>query len=120
LGDAFIFMARAIKEQEIVLIHFLLKEANLDPKDHKISSEVEEYEGGVMGSIGMGTPTAVYAEDIIQVEYTDADGTEVIITLTKDTEGRVLDLDFWKIDFSKLIEYPSPEKVKVKKVFPSG
>src|SRR6478735_6202066 len=107
-------MLRKIREQEIALIHFLLKEAKMDPLEFVIATEVDEYEGGVMGSIGMGPVGAEYKEDIIQVEYTDADGTEVIITLTKDTQDRLLDLDFWKVDFSKLIEYPRPEKVKVR------
>lgn len=108
-------MARAIRENEITLLHYLLKEAHLNPNNYSFATEVDEYEGGVMGSIGIGQPDAVYAVDIIQVEYIDVDGTEVIITLTQDTEGRLLDLDFWKVDFSKLIEYPTPEKVRIKK-----
>lgn len=108
-------MARSIRENELALIHFLLREAHLNPHHYTIAKEVDEYEGGVMGSIGIGQPGAVYQGDIIQVEYVDTDGTEVIITLTQDTEGRLLDLDFWKVDFSKLMEYPTPEKVRIKK-----
>jgi hypothetical protein len=103
---------RKIKEQEIVLIKFLLAHLNLNPDHYPISELVDEYEGGVMGSIGMGDETAQYAGDLIQVNYTDADNIPVVITLTYDTNNQLLDLDFWKSDFSKLIEYPKPEKIE--------
>jgi hypothetical protein len=35
-----------------------------------------------------------------------------MITLTHDTEGQLLDLDFWKTDFSKLLKYPTLGEIK--------
>lgn len=105
---------RTIRPDEVALIHHLLRLANLPLEDFTITDQVEEYEGGVMGSIGLGHPDATYVGDIIQVEYIDTDQTPVIITLTKDDKNRLLDLDFWKMDFSKLLTYPTPEKVTVK------
>ena len=80
----------------------------------KISEAVVEYEGGKMGSISMGDDPNLYDGDLIQVEYVDSDGTPVVITLTKDSNGKLLDLDFWKVDFSKLITYPQPHQVSVR------
>ena len=77
---------------------------------------MEEYEGGKMGSISLGGDVEGYAGDLIQVEYTDIDGTDVVITLTKDHQNHLLDLDFWKVDFSKLLEYPTPDKVTIRTV----
>jgi hypothetical protein len=105
---------REIREEEIVLINYLLLKLNLEPQNYTLPNLVEEYEGGKMGSIGIGKPNAVYDGDLIQVDYKDTDGTDVVITLTKDTDNQLLDLDFWKVDFSKLLKYPKPENLVFK------
>ncbi len=102
---------RHIKQQETDLIHFLLNQLNLNPADFPIDDLVDEYEGGKMGSISLGGNPDAYAGDLIQVEYIDTDQTPVVITLTQDDQGRLLDLDFWKVDFSKLLEYPTPDQI---------
>lgn len=100
---------RKIRETERNLIVFLLKKLNLNLNEYPINEDVEEYEGGIMGSISMGNPDiSPYAGDLIQANYVDSDGKEIVITLTKDTNNQLLDLDFWKVDFSKLITYPTP------------
>jgi hypothetical protein len=105
---------RPIRQNEIDLILYLLEILNLNPADYPFSEQVDEYEGGKMGSISLGGDVSAYDGDLIQVEYVDSDGTPVVITLTKDDKGQLLDLDFWKTDFSKLIEYPVPAKIIVK------
>ncbi len=105
---------RKIREEELTLISFLLYHLGLT-SEYQINEEVYEYEGGKMGSIGLGADDATYESDLIQVEYIDTDDVPVVITLTKDTNDQLLDLDFWKTDFSKLIEYPSIKKIIVKK-----
>ncbi|SDM22250.1 DUF6984 family protein [Siphonobacter aquaeclarae] len=102
---------RPIRENEKTLIAFLLTRAGLSPDSFPYAEQVDEYEGGKMGSISVGGNPDTYAGDIIQARYTDSDGTDVVITLTKDADGRLLDLDFWKVDFSRLIDYPVPEKL---------
>jgi hypothetical protein len=97
---------RKIRQNERDLIVFLLEKLNLNVADYPINEEVFEYEGGKMGSISLNNNPDAYAGDLIQVEYIDADQTPVMITLTHDTEGQLLDLDFWKTDFSKLLKYP--------------
>ena len=103
---------RKIRENEQNLIIFLLKKLNLNLTDYPINEDVEEYEGGKMGSISMGNPdVSSYDSDLIQVNYVDSDGVLVVITLTKDANNQLLDLDFWKVDFSKLLVYPKPENL---------
>jgi citrate lyase synthetase len=97
---------RKIRQNERELIAFLLEKLNLNVADYPINEEVFEYEGGKMGSISMNNNPDAYAGDLIQVEYIDTDNTPVMITLTHDTERQLLDLDFWKTDFSKLLKYP--------------
>ncbi len=105
---------RPIRENERTLIHYLLEQLHLNPEDYPVNELVDEYEGGKMGSISLGGDPNAYDGDLIQVEYTDTDEIPVVITLTKDAQGRLLDLDFWKTDFSKLLEYPTPEKVTIR------
>lgn len=69
-----------------------------------------------MGSISLGGNVDAYDGDLIQAEYIDSDSTPVVITLTKDSNGQLLDLDFWKTDFSRLIDYPTPDQLIFGKV----
>lgn len=103
---------RKIRQEEINLLTFLLQQCNFTIHDYPIAEEVFEYEGGIMGSINFANSDPdSYDGDLIQAEYQDIDGIEVLITLTKDKHNRLLDLDFWKVDFSKLIRYPKPESL---------
>lgn len=103
-------LRRKIRENEKALITFLLQKLELNLAEYPINEDVEEYEGGKMGSISMGNPdVSPYAGDLIQANYVDSDGTDVVITLTIDANNQLLDLDFWKVDFSKLLTYPKPE-----------
>lgn len=105
---------RPIKQNEVELIQYLLKTLGLQAEDFPVATLVEEYEGGIMGSIGLGNHEEIpYDGDFIQVNYIDTDGVPVVITLTKNTDGQLLDLDFWKQDFSKLITYPKPEDISI-------
>lgn len=104
---------RSIRPNEIELVHFLLEQLGLSPENYPLPDTVHEYEGGIMGSISFQlTDTPQYAGDLIQVKYIDTDEVPVVITLTQDVNGKLLDLDFWKEDFSKLLEYPVPQKVE--------
>ncbi len=101
---------RKIKPEEQALITYLLQKANINPANYPISDTVHEYEGGKMGSIHLvNENTGEYDGDIIQAQYIDEDDVIVMITLTKDTNNNLLDLDFWKVNFEKLIRYPKPE-----------
>ncbi|NIJ51587.1 DUF6984 family protein [Dyadobacter arcticus] len=102
---------RPIRQNEIDLIRFLLQKLDLNPAHYPFSDNVDEYECGKMGSISLGGDVDGYDGDLIQVEYIDSDSTPVVITLTKDNKGQLLDLDFWKTDLSKLLKYPTPDKL---------
>jgi hypothetical protein len=102
---------RPIRQNEKDLIYFLLERLKLDPADYPFSENVDEYEDGKMGSISLGGNVDGYDGDLIQAEYVDIDATPVVITMTKDNKNQLLDLDFWKTDFSKLLEYPTPDQL---------
>lgn len=105
---------RKIRDEEILLAKHLLTLAEKNPNAYAFPSDVDEYEGGVMGSINFTLgDSADYAGDIVQVEYNDEDGIRVVITLTQNSKGELLDMDFWKENFSKLLRYPTPDKVSI-------
>jgi hypothetical protein len=109
---------RKIKQVERELIVFLLKKLGLSETEYPINEFVEEYEGYVMKSIGLGNPDiSPYSSDFIQAKYVDSDSKTVMITLTKDQAGQILDLDFWKEDFSSLVTYPKSEDLTFEKEF---
>ncbi len=105
---------RTIREEEKKIIEFLLTIKGFNHAEFPISESVHEYEGGVMGSISMqDSDGSNYSHDLIQAKYIDTDNTPVVITLTLDKEGKLLDLDFWKEDFSKLLLYPTPSQLTI-------
>jgi hypothetical protein len=105
--------SRTIRENERALVIFLLNHLELKLEDYPINEQVIEYEDGIMGSITFGNgDSSAYAGDLIQVQYIDSDKIPVVITLTIDNKDQLLDLDFWKEDFSKLITYPKPEDLR--------
>ncbi len=100
---------RPVKEAELTLIQFLLAHIKTDEHKFPISDTAFEYEGGKMGSINLVNKNqGEYKGDIAIAQYIDSDGIIVMITLTIDTNDNLLDLDFWKVNFKKLITYPKP------------
>lgn len=105
---------RRISNQEIILIDHLLK---LVSEEYNIPKEVEELKDGNMGSIRFvdiqQSFPRKYLRDLIQVSYSDFDEIVVLVTLTLDNFNNLFELEFWKTDFSALIEYPRPEQVQI-------
>jgi len=68
-----------------------------------------------MGSIRFvsSNPNRAYYSDLVQVEYLDVDNVQVIITLTIDNHQELFELEFWKVNFERLVRYPNPEEVLV-------
>jgi hypothetical protein len=100
---------RPVKEAELILIQFLLAHIKTDEHKFPISDTAFEYEAGKMGSINLVNKNqGEYKGDIAIAQYIDSDGIIVMITLTIDSNDNLLDLDFWKTNFEKLLKYPSP------------
>ncbi|WP_281615107.1 hypothetical protein [Flammeovirga sp. SubArs3] len=105
---------REVRQEEITLVQHLITLGGLKPESFELPTMVDDYENAVMGSINFTPPEkAAYAGDIVQVVYRDSDEVPVVITLTKNVNNEILDMDFWKKDFSKLQTYPIPEKVAI-------
>lgn len=79
-------------------------------------SEVEEMLDGGMGSIRFIDEHILQrhlGRTLRQAEYRDADGTLVLISIDSDQNGKLFELDFWKVDFSPLCRYPNPAELRI-------
>lgn len=104
---------RILNMDEELLIKQLLTLANDNRANLPLPKMVDVLEDGEMGSIRFSKgQDRKYGKDIFAVEYIDSDNNLVLITLTEDNLGDIFELDFWKTDFSRLITYPTPDKVK--------
>jgi len=105
---------RPIEPKEKELITHLLKLGGMIDLINSIPAEVSPYNMQQPESINLsGTDAENYDSDIATVEYMDTDNIRVVISLTKDKEGKLLDLDFWKEDFVNLESYPTPDKINL-------
>ena len=78
---------------------------------------VSEMNDGGMGSLLLIPKDAqncmcLFGKQIISVEFTDSDGTPVSIALNVDKEGRLYELDMWKVDFSPLLHWPNQSELR--------
>jgi len=79
---------------------------------------VEDMADGGMGTIrfiNARDESGSYGATIAEAEYLDSDGVLVSIALNVDAHGDLLELDFWKVDFSPLRQYPKPEQLRIKR-----
>lgn len=107
-------MKRQIRKEEIDLINHLLDLAVKEELQASLPTEVEEYNPKQKESINLsGGDASGYGGDLLRVEYIDKDEVPVTITLTKKTDGTLLDLDFWKEGFIPIQVYPKPEDLKI-------
>jgi hypothetical protein len=98
---------RPIRPEERALIEHLLSLVKGGAR-YTIPKEVEK-----LGDTGVQLSSrGEHKADLIEADYKDTDGRDVIITLTTNQYDELFELDIWKTDFSSLQRYPEPGKVK--------
>lgn len=99
---------RPISAEERALIEHLLRLVKGGQR-YAIPQEVEN-----MGETTIQlSQKGEHAADLVEADYKDADGRDVVITLSVNEHDELYDLDIWKADFSALKRYPEPDKVKL-------
>lgn len=66
---------------------------------------------GGMGSFRISTSNNMLTHRSLgavaaELQFTDADGAEVLVTLNTDTEGEPFEVDVWRTDFKPVIRIP--------------
>ena len=77
--------------------------------------QVRDMDDGAMGSLQFGCEERrSLGSCLVEATYLDRDGVPVSIALNADTDGRLYELDMWKVDFAPLQAYPAYERVTIK------
>jgi hypothetical protein len=106
---------RQLRQEESNVVEALLGMVpdNAKPSFDKLFA-VDLRDGG-MGSIrltGEFDRPRKMGSELVTAHYIDEDQIPVIISINLDQEGRLFEIDFWKVDFSPLKRYPTPKELK--------
>lgn len=118
--------ARAPTADEARLIGALVRLAGLRLAEGWLERlRVREMSDGGMGSLRLDLPRGGdpgrsgeghregdgarrLGAQVAGIQFTDADGVEVLAALNVDVDGELFELDLWKTDFTPLIRIPDP------------
>lgn len=109
--------ARLLRPEERELLRALLSgKKDFELFDDQITNGlVIDMPDGGMGSIKfVGDENRNLGSLLGEAEYVDADGMLVSIVVNADSDGQLYEVDFWKVDFSPLKQYPSIELLRIK------
>lgn len=71
---------------------------------------VQDLDDGGMGSFTIVRPeNRGFSHLLSEVEFSDADGVRVLVSLYADEDDAPCEVDIWKVDFSALISLPDFE-----------
>ena len=97
--------ARRLNENEKQLIQRML--AGLSEGRDIVASldsyEVEEMNDGGMGSLRVVAPNKYnrkFGNVLAECELKDEDGVPILVSIFLDSQGKLFELDVWKVDFS--------------------
>ena len=108
---------RILREEEIELVRALLAK---HPSGKSLLSGIEmakvrDLKDGHMGSIEFHANPSDgrhMSGCVAEADYVDSDGVPVSIALNVDQNGNLFEIDIWKVDFSRLLQFPSPLTIR--------
>ena len=79
---------------------------------------VKEMNDGGMGSLllipsGLEAASRVFGHQLVSGEFEDTDGVLVSAALNVDCQGRLYELDLWKVNFAPLLAWPSASAIRI-------
>ena len=74
---------------------------------------VDPMDDGDMGSLRFfsNTEDPRFGKEAAECKFEDSDGVPVSATLNLDQDGELLELDVWKVDFSRLNRWPNADEI---------
>jgi hypothetical protein len=104
---------RVLRKEESDVLETLLGMVSCSTKP-SFESELlaVDLKDGAMGSIRLTDKSdraRKMGSELVTAHYIDEDGVPVVISVNLDEDGRLFEMDFWKVDFSPLKHYPRPE-----------
>ena len=110
-------IVRSLTDKEKALLRHLLTGNRAGLTLNLDSAKVFDMNDGGMGSIRFQTKNGEdrqFGAWIAGADYYDIDDVLVQITINVDQDGRLFEIDSWKMDYSKLIRYPEPNQLKIR------
>jgi hypothetical protein len=107
-------LGRLLRAEEKAILAVLLGTSIEIINERLKDSVVEDMTNGGMGSIRFKQQlgeSRSFGKAVAEAEYVDVDGVTVSITVNVDDRGNLYEVDFWKVDFSLLLEYPKTEQL---------
>ena len=108
---------RNLTDKEKALLRHLLTGNRVGLTLGLDSAKVFDMNDGGMGSIRFQAPVGEetrFGAEIAKAFYHDVDKELVDIAVNIDEQGRLFEIDFWKVDYSKLIQYPEPNQLELR------
>lgn len=112
--EEYMELNREISKDELNLLDFLVRKSGvLFDSDWKNNLKVCPMNDGGMGSLKLIPDGAKlnrkFGKQIAELQYKDKDGIDVLVSLNIDSEGKLFELDFWKMNYEKLLTLPNIE-----------
>ena len=107
---------RPLRREEFEILERLLEMVHSDAIPRSNAELLaEDMKDGGMGSIRFADESRQVRKmgrELVTAEYIDEDQVPVLISINLDEDGRLFELDFWKVNFEPLRRYPRPEEVR--------
>ena len=104
---------RSLTEEEATIVRFLLKKACLSVDVRVLN--VRAMDDGGMGSLAFApfAESRRFGRQAAACRFVDSDGVPVSAALNLDQEGKLFELDVWKVDFSPLRKWPAESEIAI-------
>ena len=101
--------SRFPSKEELSIISYLASKGNYPHSGWQDGLEVAEMTDG-MGSLllipeGQRSTKRLFGKEISEVQFHDADGMLVSVSLNIDRNGFLFELDVWRVDFGRVISF---------------
>ena len=108
---------RSMRKEELAVLERLLEMVPNDARPHPdYEPHVEDMADGGMGGIRFVVETGKsrkMGRELVTAEYIDEDQVPVLISINLDEDGRLFEIDFWKVDYKPLKRYPRQEELHI-------
>ena len=106
--ERYVDTVRALRDKEKPLVHILFQAAGIEVTE---GVRAEPMADGSMGSLLFERDLRVSHFGVAERYFLDEDGVLVSATLNTDADGRPVELDVWKVDFSPLKRWPDVDDI---------